>query len=286
MKFLKHFVIVSIVAFITLACKQENNTLENSILWKIEHPDLEKASYLLGTVHLLCEDDFFLPNKVLERLNTIDQLVLEIDISDPEVIQATLEEMTNGKKISEELNEEQFAKLDTFVQKIIGAPLQDFDVYGLASLYIIISGKVFTCDEIIGMETELIKLANTQNIPVASLETVKEQMTGIKKGFPPLESYRLIFLFEESKEDFNKAVQFYKKENIEETIRQLMKDKYVSPNARQHIVTNRNANWVAKMPEMMEAKSNLFAVGAGHLVGKDGVIQLLKEKGYKVTPVF
>ena len=37
---------------------QSRVKLENSVLWKIEHPDMKQASYLFGTVHLICEEDF------------------------------------------------------------------------------------------------------------------------------------------------------------------------------------------------------------------------------------
>jgi uncharacterized protein YbaP (TraB family) len=51
------------------------------------------------------------------------------------------------------------------------------------------------------------------------------------------------------------------------------------------MLTKRNKEWLNKMPEMMNNNSVFFAVGAAHLLGKNGVIQLLKDKGYTVTPV-
>lgn len=52
------------------------------------------------------------------------------------------------------------------------------------------------------------------------------------------------------------------------------------------MLNKRNINWVSKkMPAMMEKESVLFAVGGGHLLGKEGVLNLLKEKGYTIKPV-
>jgi hypothetical protein len=39
------------------------------------------------------------------------------------------------------------------------------------------------------------------------------------------------------------------------------------------------------MPNIMGPRSTLFAVGAGHLAGENGVINLLKKKGYTLTPL-
>ena len=51
------------------------------------------------------------------------------------------------------------------------------------------------------------------------------------------------------------------------------------------LLYNRNANWAKKMPAIMKSKATLFAVGAGHLGGEKGVINLLRQAGYTVRPV-
>ncbi len=51
------------------------------------------------------------------------------------------------------------------------------------------------------------------------------------------------------------------------------------------LLYGRNRHWVEQMPEIMKGKSILFAVGAGHLPGEQGVINLLRKRGYKVTPM-
>ena len=51
------------------------------------------------------------------------------------------------------------------------------------------------------------------------------------------------------------------------------------------LIDNRNADWAAKMPAIMAAKATFFAVGAGHLAGPKGVLQLLKDAGYTVEAV-
>lgn len=51
------------------------------------------------------------------------------------------------------------------------------------------------------------------------------------------------------------------------------------------LLYNRNENWVSKLKGLMTDKSLLIAVGAGHLPGERGVINLLKKAGYTLTPV-
>lgn len=47
-------------------------------------------------------------------------------------------------------------------------------------------------------------------------------------------------------------------------------------------MTDRNRAWVPKMEKLMD-QTTFFAVGAAHLSGEDGLLELLKEAGYKVT---
>jgi uncharacterized protein len=51
------------------------------------------------------------------------------------------------------------------------------------------------------------------------------------------------------------------------------------------LLYDRNANWVRKLQQLMPDNSLVIAVGAGHLPGKKGVLNLLREAGYKVEPV-
>jgi uncharacterized protein YbaP (TraB family) len=48
---------------------------------------------------------------------------------------------------------------------------------------------------------------------------------------------------------------------------------------------DRNQRWIPKMTELMQDKSVFFAVGAAHLAGPEGVIELLIKKGYTLTPI-
>jgi uncharacterized protein YbaP (TraB family) len=54
---------------------------------------------------------------------------------------------------------------------------------------------------------------------------------------------------------------------------------------QQVILDKRNQNWLTKLPELMRERSSMIAVGAGHLGGEQGVINLLRLSGYEVTPV-
>jgi uncharacterized protein YbaP (TraB family) len=51
------------------------------------------------------------------------------------------------------------------------------------------------------------------------------------------------------------------------------------------LLDNRNQNWIPKIEKVAKEKPTLFAVGAAHLPGENGVIALLRKKGYTVEAV-
>jgi uncharacterized protein YbaP (TraB family) len=51
------------------------------------------------------------------------------------------------------------------------------------------------------------------------------------------------------------------------------------------LLTKRNINWVGQLKNIMNKKSVFVAVGAGHLVGEKGLLNLLKKEGYTVEPL-
>ena len=77
----------------------------------------------------------------------------------------------------------------------------------------------------------------------------------------------------------------YKNQDLKKLEEMLMKSDPSISNYTDVILYNRNRNWVEKLKELLPEKPLLIAVGAGHLPGKEGCINLLRKEGYKVTPV-
>ena len=51
------------------------------------------------------------------------------------------------------------------------------------------------------------------------------------------------------------------------------------------LLDNRNKNWVGQLKNIMKTNAVFIAVGAGHLVGKMGLIELLRKEGYTLKPL-
>lgn len=160
MKHLKSiFTVLAFTFSFNLSLAQKEIKLENSVLWKIEHSEMKKPSYVLGTLHLMCENDFTISKKITQTLQNVDALVFELNFSDPSELNSMQESMKNPKKISEEITKKQFQELDTLVTKVMGISLTNFDMYGLSILNIMMTQKMLPCAQIKSIENELMLLA-------------------------------------------------------------------------------------------------------------------------------
>ena len=88
------------------------------------------------------------------------------------------------------------------------------------------------------------------------------------------------------KANFAKLLSIYKDENITAMLDIMNDDNYSSVAEYQdELLDNRNINWIPKIKEHAEKQATFFGVGAGHLAGENGVINLLRQAGYTVTAV-
>jgi uncharacterized protein YbaP (TraB family) len=283
---MKKFIIL--IAFITFSFvgNAQNKKLENSVLWKIEHKDLAKPSYLLGTIHILCEDDFSIPEKVTKAFNTTENLVLEVDFSDTEALMEMQKSMISKEKLSETLSKERQEFLDNLLKKEMKMSLKMVDNYSLMTIYSLFIQLGLPCETKKLYEFELINLAKAKNKKVAGLETFNGQVDFFAKAYPKDFLWQQIELYQEYKIAFQEMITSYKNEDISTLVEGMKDERFFNKNAEHWMLTVRNNNWVEIMPEMMKKQSNLFAVGTAHLVGENGVIELLRKQGYKVTPVY
>lgn len=259
MKHLKSiFTVLAFTFSFNLSLAQKEIKLENSVLWKIEHSEMKKPSYVLGTLHLMCENDFTISKKITQTLQNVDALVFELNFSDPSELNSMQESMKNPKKISEEITKKQFQELDTLVTKVMGVSLTNFDMYGLSILNTMMIQKMLPCTQIKSIENELMLLALEKQKTIYSLEKVTEQMEIVRNAYPTDFALQQILLFDSYKNDFNKAITAYKKEDITTAANLITKDIYMDENATNLLQINRNKNWVEKMPKMMKEKEVIY----------------------------
>ncbi len=261
---------------------------EDTFLWKVSGNGLEKDSYLLGTIHMACGPDFKIEDKVKETIKKADRIALELDASNPETVKVLQQSIGPIAGFFDGLAPEKKQLIDSvLLSKNLSSEI--LNQVSPAVLLSLLSMQSFECQDpqdIKAMEMELLKLEGATGKPVDELETADFQINILNEIFKAEDLYEYLKDIDVMKAETKKLVQAYFNNKPSELEELFTKTSTLSPEKEELILTKRNAAWLVKMPEMMKNNSTFFAVGAAHLLGKKGVIQLLKDKGYQVTPIF
>ena len=285
MKFLLSSICIGLLTLFSGHAQQ----LENALLWKISVNNLEKSSYLFGTIHITC--DASLNDDVTLALEETTQIVLEIDMDDPSLQSKMMGGiyMKDGKKISELISKEDYAIIDAFVTKEIGASLNMLETMKPFMIYASLYPKMLDCP-MQSYELELMKVAKTQDEEVLGLETVEDQLQ-VFDDIPYIDQVNDLLKTAKDnmaydKASLSKVTDIYKAQNITEMLKMMNDDYYSSVSKHQDkLLTNRNKNWISKISEYTKDQPTFFGVGAGHLAGENGVIKLLRKAGFTVEAV-
>lgn len=265
--------------------------LSNSLLWKVSGNELKSSSYLFGTLHATCKTE--LKPKVTNALNATNQLVLEIDMSDPTIQMTVAKSMflTNDQLITDFLNEEETEILKNFLSSKIEMMnfemLQRIKPFFLSSLLI---PTMLDCPIPNAYDTMLLQKAKASNMKIIGLETIEDQLAIFDKIPLDVQIIELVKTakdnMQEDTEEFDLMVLLYEEEKINELAKMMTENEsYFSSNS-DLLLDNRNLKWIPQIEASMKNQSSFIGFGAMHLVGKNGVIQLLRQKGYTVEAVF
>lgn len=142
------------------------------------------------------------------------------------------------------------------------------------------------CDRMVSYEGKLTIMARSRDMSVSGLESIDEQLDVLMSG---TDEYERVSLEEFPDLDINESLKYLTRIYITQDLNQLF-DLMTVPEMGVHdldaYLFDRNEKWMKKIPALMKSGSKFIAVGAGHLPGEKGLIQLLKNKGYTIKPVF
>lgn len=262
---------------------------QSSLLWKIEGKNLKKPSYLFGTIHIIPQKDYFEPKGMMESLEKSDLFVGELNLSDSSAIGMevmTNMAMKNDTTLDMLLSPKEYKKLDSFFVSKMGMGLELFKSFKPILLSTMLL-PLTSGEEVTSYEMELLKKANQKAIPMAGLESVAEQMSFIDKLPYAYQAKELMKVMDGDvkDDDFTVLIEAYKSQNIDLLAEEIKKQTQSSLAMEGILLNDRNKHWIPKIEDLISKQSCFFAVGAGHLGGKEGVINLLKQKGYKLSPI-
>ena len=259
---------------------------QNSLLWKIEGNDLKQPSYLFGTVHMICKDNFEMKEKLISAIDKTEQAYLEIDMGNPNFMSEMQANMMGDKTISSQISKEDSIYINEQLTTKFGAGLAAFDQMKPMIVMSLLMQGAFPC-ELTSFEEEIISKFKASNKTMGGLSTVKDQYAYLDRFIDTKEMVTTIKMLhtDEFKSTMQTISDLYQKEDINGLDKVMIKYSASNPDIYNILMVERNEKWIATIPSIIKDKSTLIAVGSAHLAGEKGLINLLKAKGYKVTPV-
>jgi len=264
---------------------------ERSFLWKVQGS--ENAVYILGSIHLLKRDSAALKPIVQEVFSKSKRLVLEIDLLNEgpaKFQQLVMQKGVNldGKLLASQLSPETYALTARRADELgvdlkLLAPLKPWVV---ALTMVVMQLQKLGYDPSLGIDHQLAQRAKQANKPVAGLETAEFQMdifnqlTLAQQEMFLRQSLLEMDLLAEAVEDMVGA---WNSGDVERAEKLFLASLRTFPELKEQVLDRRNRRWLPQLEQFLKQSDDiLVVVGTAHLLGAQGIIELLKQRGYKL----
>jgi uncharacterized protein len=263
----------------------------HSFIWRATNP--QGAVYLVGSVHLLTKD-FYPLDPVLETAYKDSSLLVEeVDMGDMLAPDAQMTLLTRGMLPAGQSLDRVVspATMALVTQKVSALglpmePLKQFKPWMLALQLLGLEWLKAGFDADLGLDKHFYDLAKNDNKPVQGLETVEFQIAQFD-GMPMTEQDHLLSesLKEMDTEQASVATlaEAWRAGDAPAVERVVLQDLRSDPPMYQRLLVDRNRTWLPKIEALFARAGRTFiVVGAAHLVGPDGLLQMLKARGYGI----
>ncbi|MCC5812320.1 MAG: TraB/GumN family protein [Ectothiorhodospiraceae bacterium] len=250
--------------------------------------------YLFGTVHALPPDVLPLPDRIMNALAASDALVLELDLQ--ELDPASLGALTmqrgmylSGEGLRSRVSPEVWDQIQQLARRH-GLPTAMLDrmrpwLAGLTLTMAELASLGVTPDQ--GVDLYLAEEARKLGVRFRALETADAQLSALA-DLPERSQIRMLEeslaemqRLEAEFDDLLAAWQSGELARVEGMAEQWIR---ADEAIYQAIIVDRHARWVPKLERILEDGETAFvAIGALHLTGEDGLVELLRSRGYRVT---
>ena len=261
------------------------------LIWTVEKGG--RTSWLVGSLHLLTADAYPLPSALDAAFATADVLVEE---ANPEELKAPAAAMQlvakamypPGTTLQSQVSKDTFDKIAKRAEKI-GLPierLQGFKPWMVALTLVGLELQKGGFDPGLGLDQHFLSRAPAAGKKVRTLETALEQIDFLESLSPQLQEGLVAASFEGADTELQQVQRIaaaWKAGDTAPIESLLLTDmKGVDTAVYETLLVGRNRRWVPQIEDCLSQQRCFVVVGAAHLVGPDGLVAMLKAKGYTV----
>lgn len=285
---------LALAALVFLAWSADWRSLaaqEKGLLWEVNRDG--KRLFLLGSIHYLRQEHYPLNRAILDAFDASKRLVFEIDLVSTQAGSAqrvTLEKAIyrDGSTLAQNVGDETYqltarraAELGVDMQM-----LQPMKPWFVALTLLSVKLQRMGLSPRLGVDHHLAERAKRAGKPVAGLETLEFQL-GMFDGLARREQEQLLrdAAGEVAQLDhkIDDIVNAWLQADGDRLARLLLAGKKDYPELYQKIIVERNRRWLDEITDMLhQGGGAMVVVGAAHLVGPEGIVEMLKARGFSV----
>ncbi|MNK31765.1 TraB family protein [compost metagenome] len=274
-----------------LSLNAQTKKATNSLLWEISGKGLKKPSYLFGTHHFTSRKFADTMRVLQEKLKSVDGVVGEIVMDSTAQGRMAPFLMMKNNTLDSLFTPQEYKEVDDYLKtKNPAINLKQMNRFKPAMVGVLImlleNPEIKEVND--GIDDSFQKYAKSNAKSLYGLETAEYQGALLFDG--DLQKQRKALLKSVRESDKNKLkikelTTYYLAQDIDKLSDFFKTQDEETREFMTEMLKNRNQRWLDQLPALMEKESLFIAVGAGHLVGDEGLIKGLAAKGYILKPV-
>jgi uncharacterized protein YbaP (TraB family) len=283
--------ILAAAALLVLSPLSQTRAATRDFLWKVSGK--QSAIYLVGSVHLLTKDYYPLNAALDTAFKDSDLLVEEVDLGELLAADSQMQLLARGMLPADRpLDKVVSPATYALVSRRAGdlglpiEPLKLFKPWMLAMTLQAMEWQKAGFDPELGLDKHFYDRAHKDGREIQGLETVEYQISRFD-GMTMEQQDRMLADslkgLDTEMTNITKLVDAWQKGDVPTIERIMLTDLKQDPVMYERLLVERNRNWMPKLEALFGRRGRAFVVvGAAHLVGPDGLLTMLKAKGYSV----
>ena len=304
MKRLKYLMLLLVFGFLLVGCEKEKKIVEPTsgstpLLLEVTKEGTNNKLYLFGSIHASDESMYPLPEYVMSAYKNSQEIAVEFDLIEyTKNLSSQIESLTkfvipDGKTVKDYIESETY---DQGVEILKNAGLYSpmFNSYMPMFWVTLIENAAVVdvgLDESHGIDQYFLKLAKEDEKEIRELESSEYQYNLLSSFSYDMQVYLLkqsINEYKKKKKELEKLHELYKKGDSKELEQLLLGEEVDSyeEEYNEQLITVRNKTMADSLEESFQEGKDIFCtVGLGHIIGDDGIADLLEQHGYIVKVV-